>query len=289
MSEPAKVCAMREIITVAADKPQNLAPGPAPMLQWIRIDRLVIDDRYQRDLKPGNWKAIRNIAQAFKWSRFSPVFCAPIEGGRYAIIDGQHRTHAAAMCGFDEVPCQIVQMTISEQAESFAAVNGAVTKVTSWNLFKAALSAGEPWAVDAARCAENAGCRLMTSNGSQESKKPGMIYAPAAFRKIVETCGAPKVTAALKVLMRAEGYGDTSQIFDISILGPLLMAMTKDAEFLARKDAHVMLERFDIWAAVDGLKAEKQRRTRLGLPVPSHREMLTNAITASIDGGSDHG
>lgn len=54
-------------------------PGPAPMLQWIEIKDLVIDEAYQRDLTPRNWAAIRRIAANFKWSRFSPVFCAPVE------------------------------------------------------------------------------------------------------------------------------------------------------------------------------------------------------------------
>src|SRR5690606_16959607 len=74
--------------------------------------------------------------------RFAPVLCAPIEGGLYSIIDGQHRVHAAAMCGVEAVPCQIVQIDKQEQAASFAAVNGNVTKITAFNLLKAALAAG---------------------------------------------------------------------------------------------------------------------------------------------------
>lgn len=124
----------------------DVDPGAAPMLQWLPISSLVVDDGYQRDLKAGNWKAIRRIAAAFSWSRFSPVFVAPVEGGLYAIIDGQHRTHAAALVGIDTVPCQIVQMDPREQAASFAAINGLVTKVTIWNIYKAALAAGEAWA-----------------------------------------------------------------------------------------------------------------------------------------------
>ena len=134
---------MRPIEFVREQRPMTVNPGSAPILQWVKIVDLVVDDRYQRDLKFGNWKAIRRIAQNFKWSRFSPVFVAPVEGGKFAIIDGQHRTHAAAICGFSEVPCQVVHMSRDEQAAAFAAVNGLVTKVTLWNIYKAALVAAE--------------------------------------------------------------------------------------------------------------------------------------------------
>lgn len=42
-------------------------PGPAPMLQWLAIDRLVIDNSYQRPLGAGNWKAIEEQSRAFAW------------------------------------------------------------------------------------------------------------------------------------------------------------------------------------------------------------------------------
>lgn len=147
----------RKIAFSKADRPADLAPGPAAILQWIEIDLLVIDDSYQRELKQQNWKAIRKIASGFRWSMFSPVFVSPVEGGLYAIIDGQHRTHAAAICGFKQVPCQIVHMSRSEQAAAFAAVNGTVTQVTAHQVLKAALAANEKWAVDAAAIAAEGG------------------------------------------------------------------------------------------------------------------------------------
>ena len=49
------------------------SPGPAPMLQWVRVDQLVIDDAYQRPLGRANWTAIQKIAANFAWSRFHPL------------------------------------------------------------------------------------------------------------------------------------------------------------------------------------------------------------------------
>lgn len=122
-------------------------PGPAPMLQWLPLDRLVIDEAYQRPLGRGNWKSIESIASNFQWSRFAPVLVAPIQGGLFAVIDGQHRTHAAALCGLTEVPAMVVQVGIEEQSRAFAWVNSQTVRVTMFHIYKAALSAREDWAV----------------------------------------------------------------------------------------------------------------------------------------------
>jgi hypothetical protein len=260
--------------------------GPAPMLQWVEVDQLVIDDEYQRPLSPHNWKSIRQIANGFKWSRFSPVLCAPVEGGLFAIIDGQHRTHAAALCGFQSVPCQIVQMSREEQAASFAAVNGNVTKVTTLNLLKAALTAGEPWAVECNAVATEGGCQLMLSNGSAQNKKPGQIYAARMFRKLVESRPREAIIKALNILLQAEGYGDNIDFWDSSILEPTLMALTETPQYLDRLDFVSFLELYDIWDAVDGIDAENKRRIGSGQPKISRKEGiridLLKAITEAM-------
>ncbi len=274
---------MREILIVPNDRPPGLDPGPAPMLEWIEIRRLVVDDTYQRELKPKNWTAIRSIAADFKWSRFSPVFCAPIEGGRFAIIDGQHRTHAAAICGFEKVPCQIVQMSVQEQAEAFSAVNGKVTKVTSWQILKAAVAAGEPWAQQADGAARDAGAKLVTSTPSYKDRKAGCIYSPNQFRKIVETYSREKVTAALRVILAAEGYRDVAEIWDGPVLCPLLEALCEAPEILKKADAHTVLEDFDIWKSIEDIQAETKRRIRLALPYSSKKLQLKNVLLSHFD------
>lgn len=276
---------MRKITTAKGEIIATEA-GPAPMLQWVEVDQLVIDDEYQRPLSPHNWKSIRQIASGFKWSRFSPVLCAPVEGGLFAIIDGQHRTHAAALCGYQSVPCQIVQMSREEQAASFAAVNGNVTKVTTLNLLKAALAAGEPWAVECNAVATEGGCQLMLSNGSTQNKKPGQIYAARMFRKLVESRPREAIIKALNILLLAEGYGDNVDFWDSSILEPTLMALTETPQYLDRVDFVSFLELYDIWDAVDGIDAENKRRIGSGQPKISRKEGiridLLKAITEAM-------
>lgn len=266
--------------SIVASKPDA---GPAPMLQWLKIADLCVDETYQRELKPGNWKAIRRIAQQFTWSRFSPVFVAPIEGGKYAIIDGQHRTHAAAMCGFLEVPCQIVQMTREEQAASFAAVNGLVTKVTPWNILRAAMVAGEPWAVTCAKVCSDAGCTLMTRNGSTDDKKPGEIYALAMIRKLVAAGHGQLVTLALDGLRRSD-FGDDAAAYSNEILRPVLSAVTERPWLLKRKvDLAPFFDSFDIYAALDRAVDFVKVKRRAGVVDISRWDIASADVGEGLD------
>lgn len=190
------------------------SPGPAPMLQWIRIDQLVVDDSYQRPLGRSNWAAIQKIAANFLWSRFQPLLVAPIEGGKFAVIDGQHRAHAALLCGIREVPAVAVQVGREEQSRAFAWVNSQTIKVTSWQVYKAALAAREEWAVRAERAVSAAGCRLMTYHASSAHKQPGEVFCVVLIRKMIEAGMDESITAALAGLRacpaqnRVSGYSD---------------------------------------------------------------------------------
>ena len=99
---------MRSISTEGLEKPVNVSAGAVPMLQWLRIEDLLVDPAYQRPIVGQGQRNVMRIAKAFSWSCFSPVVVSPIEGGKFVIIDGQHRTTAAALIGFDSVPCQVV-------------------------------------------------------------------------------------------------------------------------------------------------------------------------------------
>ena len=75
---------------------------------------------------------------------FAPVIVAPVEGGQFAIVDGQHRTTAAMLRGQKTVPCQVVQTDRARQAAAYAAVNGNITKTTAQQLYLAKLELRTP-------------------------------------------------------------------------------------------------------------------------------------------------
>jgi hypothetical protein len=87
---------MRPISTEGFEKPESTSPGAVPMLQWLKIEDLVVDPAYQRPIVGHGRRNVDRIAREFSWSCFAPVVVSPVEGGKFAIIDGQHRTTSAA-------------------------------------------------------------------------------------------------------------------------------------------------------------------------------------------------
>src|SRR5262249_46646719 len=123
---------------------QNVGPiaGDKPQLRWIAIACLRIDRTYQREIVRRGAANIVRIAREFDWTRFGTVIVAEHEQGLYTVIDGQHRTTAAALRGIRDVPCQVVRATTAEAAAAFAAINGNITLMTAQQLHTARLAAG---------------------------------------------------------------------------------------------------------------------------------------------------
>ena len=251
-------------------------PGIAPQLRWVELSDLVIDERYQRPLLPNNMVAIQKIARAFSWSQFSPVLVAPVEGGRYAIIDGQHRAHAAALCGFAQVPAMIVMVEPTAQAQAFVHINTSHTPVRAEALYRAALVAGEGWALRARSAVENAGCRLMTFNATTKSKKPFEVYATALIRQMVEAKHDLAITAGLRALVDLDSASVAN--FSNTLLAPWLGAVGQvngghKADLLAvlRKNRpwHV-LERAERWAVENHKPAGRAKRDAFAALIADH-------------------
>lgn len=185
-------------------RPRDL--GPPPQLQWLAIDLLVVDEAYQRPLtSSGSRRNVRAIAEAFDWRKFGPVVVSPVVGGRYAIVDGQHRTTAAQLCGIEQVPCLVIHANRQEQALAFDAINGVVTKVTANQRFKAALAADDAAALVTARVAQAAGVRLMFSNRSAQQMQPGETMALGSIEKAIAVHGEALTVLSLKAVVASAG------------------------------------------------------------------------------------
>ena len=213
-------------VDVSDRDPVTPASQPAPQLMWVEIADLVIDDRYQRPLNDGNWKVIRRIASEFRWSRFSPVLIAPVEGGKYAIIDGQHRAHAAALCRFEKIPAMVALVAPEEQALAFIEINTRQIRVGTHAVYRAALTAGEEWAVACHDAVKAAGCTLMTRNNiKQKDKLPGQVFCVGLIRRLVETGKARAVTDGLAALMEYDPTATAN--FSDMLLNPWLNAVAQ--------------------------------------------------------------
>jgi ParB-like nuclease domain len=254
-------------ITVAHLEPVTPATQTAPMLSWLPLAEMMIDERYQRPLGPANWAAIRAIADNFQWGRFAPVLVSPLEGGGFAVIDGQHRVHAAALCGFDKVPAMAVLMPVADQAAAFTWVNGQVIRLSPLQMYRAALVAGQDWAVQVDACVSAAGCRMMRGNASGGNRQAGQVFCIGLIRKAVAGGGARGVTAALAAL-RAYDVQGRPALWSDYILSPWVMAVTSDARFaeadlgavLALRDPFKVVDRAGL---VDGPGSRQAKAARL--------------------------
>lgn len=207
--------------------------GAPPEQGWLPLPALVIDDDFQRPLGRGNWSAIEKIAAAFKWEHFTPVVVAPVGDGKYSIIDGQHRCHAAALLGITDVPVMITYLTEAQQAAAFGAINGQVTAVTPVNIYRAAFVAREAWAIACDQVVKDAGCRLMQSHQSAAEKMPGQISSIALIRKHVAADRGAMVTAGLTALWASPSAAE-KRTWSNSILSPWLYVLQENPRALRR-------------------------------------------------------
>ena len=168
------------------------------MLQWIKIADLLVDESYQRPILGKGRNNVHRIAREFSWACFAPVVVAPVEGGKFTIIDGQHRTTAAALAGFDTVPCQVVIAAQKEQAAAFKAINGITTPISRMALHAAALVAQEPWAVELTQVCAAAGVDLLRYPIPLENQRPGQTMAVGALSKCLKQYGPETVITALQ-------------------------------------------------------------------------------------------
>lgn len=263
-------------------EPIGITDQPAPQLQWVEIAAMVIDDRYQRPINHGGLRTIKAIAENFRWACFTPVLLAPIEGGRFAVIDGQHRVHAAHLCGIASVPAMVVPIAATEQARAFVTVNTARTSVSQYALFKAGLASGEAWAVAADRAVAQAGCKLMAFNPSSKSKKPGEIYAVGLIRDLVTRGHDTAVTVALRAIRAIEDtttQSATVLLYSDWLLNPLLKAVADFPGLTADTLTTILRHKrpFLIMDAAERLAREEKRSLAL-----TAREAFATTIRAHL-------
>jgi ParB-like nuclease domain len=193
---------MRPISTEGFEKPESVVAGAAPMLQWMKIADLVVDPAYQRPIIDKGRLNVDLIARSFSWSCFSPVVVSPVEGGKFAIIDGQHRTTAAAVLGIECVPCQIVVAAREEQAAAFKAINATTTPISQMALHAAALVANEPMAVQIAHVCACADVELLRYPIAVDKQSPGQTMAAGAIARCLKHYGEVTLIMALQCVTR---------------------------------------------------------------------------------------
>jgi hypothetical protein len=240
-----------------------------PKLFWIAITSLRVDHRYQRKIMGrASEKNVLKIAEEFDWSKFAPVVVAEAEAeeGVFAIIDGQHRTTAAALRGIRDVPCLIHRASLAEQANAFAAINGTVTAITTMQLHAARVAAGEPNAVALNDACVEAGVRILRNPVSFRQMKPGYTVAAGTLAQQLTRYGRDTLVAALSCITRT-GDGNVGMV-----RAPVVEALCAvlDGEPAWGGDLPVLLgamQSFDFHAAYSDARLRASQE-RVGVQVP---------------------
>lgn len=229
--------------------------GARPELQWLKISRLRIDPRYQRDIGQRGANNILAIAPAFRWSKFGPLIVAPIGEGLFAIVDGQHRATAAALRGFESVPCVIIAADEAEQADAFVAINANVTAMSPLQLHAARLAAGNKAAVTLTDVCLEAGVTICRYPVPANKMKPGETLAVAMLQAQLERFGRDVLIAALSCITQTR-KGNVGMI-RAAIVEALCLALKDSPRTRAdRKRLLFQMQSFDFNARFNAARAK---------------------------------
>jgi len=251
--------------------------GERPELQWLKISKLRIDPRYQREIGRRGADNIIAIVPQFKWAKFTPVVVAPIGEGLFAIIDGQHRTTAAAARGFEAVPCVIIQVDQADQADAFVAINANVTAMSPLQLHAARLAAGSKAAAELTEACQEAGVTICRYPVPANKMQPGETLAVAMLQSALEKFGRDVLVAALCCITKTR-RGNPGMIRK-AIVQALCAVLEAERSWLADRPRLIFaMQTFDFAAQFTAASA---RSIETGDSVAS---TLVEAIADHLDG-----
>jgi ParB-like nuclease domain len=253
-----------------------LSDGAAPYMEWIEVKRLVTDKTYQREISRAGSINVERIAEYFEWAKFSPVIVAPVEGGLFSIIDGQHRATAAMLRGIEKVPCEIVHIDRARQAEAFAAINGNVTRVSAQAVYYARLTGKDPVAEQMARVLSAAEVTVCRGARTLRAMKRGETNAVGSIAKLLTKFGSETVISALQCVTQT-GSGNPG-FLRAMIIEPLCVVLHRNPKW--RDSGERLLRGMDTFDFIEAWDAAvKERQT---VPSVTIQMLLADAVTSHL-------
>jgi ParB-like nuclease domain len=232
---------MRTISTEGFEKPEAISPGPEPTLRWIPIADLCIDSHYQGPITGLRRGDVQRIAQAFSWSCFTPVVVAPLAAGKFAIIDGQRRTTAAALIGLPSVPCQIVAADREQQALAFRTINRGIGSPSRMARHAAAVAASDARAVGLADICVRSGVELLRYPIPLDRQAAGQTMAVGALAQCLRRYGENTLITALQCVTQTTN--NQPGVLSARMIKALCAVLNGDREL--RDGGLALLEAFD--------------------------------------------
>lgn len=181
----------------------NPTPKPGPKiertarLRWIPLDRIVVSDVAQREIKPSR---VDYLVAHFNAEQIgTPVVNE--RGGKFFVIDGQHRVAALREVYGEshQVQCwTYVGLTEAEEAEKFLQINDVLT-VSAMDKYGIGVEAGRAIETDIDRIVR--ACGMVVSH----QKGEGAIGAVGTLRRVYIRAGAHVLGRTLRMIDAAWG------------------------------------------------------------------------------------
>lgn len=179
--------------------------GSPPSLEFVAVDRLQVDQDYQRAIDgPQSRRIIVSMVREWDWSLCQPLVVSRRDDGSLWILDGQHR-HAGARERGDihHLPCTILPaLARTGEARAFVALNTRRQKLSQRDIFIGLLASGDAEAKAVQGLLEETDWRVRRSDATDGFKPGDLVCAPMLVRQ-VKSIGPEVVRQALLVLRMA--------------------------------------------------------------------------------------
>lgn len=182
---------------------QSIAGCP-PTLEWIDVNRLAIDESYQRATDSSkSRRLIFRIGQQWNWNYCQPLVVSRRTDGSLYVIDGQHRLTAALIRGdVQHLPCVVVTGQAAEdEARTFVHLNTQRQRLSQPDIFNALLASGDESAKRVSELLHETGWH-QTRNNSNAWKSGELFCAPMVV-KALKVEGEAIIRNALTALREA--------------------------------------------------------------------------------------
>jgi hypothetical protein len=183
--------------------------------QELAVNLLQIDPAYQRLVQASQ---VAWIVKNYEEVAFGRILVGRRADTSYWVVDGQQRLTAARKRGMTVVPCLVFDSTgRKHEAKVFKEINSSRKAVSSLDVFRASMEAGESETLAINACVEEAGFKVGRGGGTAPWN---ILSSPAALRDVFRTGGVNMLHQVLSIIRDAwEGDATASKAVIIAGLG----------------------------------------------------------------------
>lgn len=200
-----RILSLEDVEPEAPAEPAAPEPKRDPYVTALPVEALFPDRSYQRDLDPAR---VARMAKAYDAALVGIVEVSERAGGRFAILDGQHRWAMTKDVLFEQenphIACRIHSgLSVDEEAKLYHRLNTTRKQLTGWDRWKARRGAGDPVVREIEKACAEAGWVV------DYRMKRGRTTSTVGLEKLYALGGPGLITYVLGVVSAA--WGDDAE------------------------------------------------------------------------------